>query len=66
MKDYLPIKLVKNEIGRGVLNALKTGFAAASGDFVIVTMADCSYDLADIDRMMTKARQGYDLVAGSR
>lgn len=66
MKHRLPMRTVKNEYGQGVLNALKTGFAAATGEFVIVTMADCSDDLGDVDLMVATAREGYDVVAGSR
>jgi dolichol-phosphate mannosyltransferase len=65
-KNMLPIRPVKNAFGRGVLNALKTGLTAAEGPFVVVTMADCSDDLADVDRMVARAREGYDVVAGSR
>jgi dolichol-phosphate mannosyltransferase len=65
-KATLPIRMVKNKFGRGVLNALKTGLSAAEGSFIVVTMADCSDDLADVDRMVEKANEGYDVVAGSR
>jgi dolichol-phosphate mannosyltransferase len=65
-RKMLPIRAVKNRLGGGVLNALKTGFSAAKGRFVVVTMADCSDDLADVDRLVARAREGYDLVAASR
>jgi len=65
-KKTLPIRMVRNRFGKGVLNALKTGLAAAEGRLVVVTMADCSDDLADVNRMVEKADEGYDLVAGSR
>ncbi len=61
------IALVKNTIGRGALNAIKTGMRAASGDAVLVTMADLSDDLRIVDAMYGKlAEEGYDLVCGSR
>jgi len=59
------ITLLKNHYGRGVLNALKTGFAHAEG-VVLVLMADLSDDLAQIDAMLARINEGYDLVCGSR
>lgn len=60
------VRLHRNEIGRGVLNAIKSGFAAARAPFLLVTMADLSDDPADIDRMYEVAVGRADLVAGSR
>ena len=34
--------LLRNDLGRGVLNAMKAGIAAASGELVLITMADGS------------------------
>ena len=61
-----PITLVKNQFGRGGLNALKTGFQNAKQDIVLVTMADGSDDLSLIDRMYGKLAEGYDIVCASR
>lgn len=62
------IRLVKNGVGdgRGVLNALKTGFNAATGRAVVVTMADLSDDLRDLDRMVELHREGSSVVCASR
>jgi dolichol-phosphate mannosyltransferase len=59
-------RLVCNTLGRGPANALKSGFAAARGESVLVTMADLSDDLPALDRMLARLADGYDLVAGSR
>ncbi len=59
-------RLLCNARGRGPANALKTGFAAARGESVLVTMADLSDDLPALDRMLARLADGYDLVAGSR
>ena len=56
----------RNDLGRGVLNALKAGFVASSGRYVLVTMADGSDEPERIDEMVRLADQGADLVAGSR
>jgi len=60
------LRLHRNDIGRGALNAMKSGLAAASAPFVLVTMGDGSDDPADIDAMYALARGGADVVAGSR
>src|SRR6476619_2122832 len=39
------VELVKNSIGRGVLNAIRSGIAATTAEVVIITMADLSDDL---------------------
>lgn len=63
---YPDIRLVLNTLGRGALNALKTGLFAARAPYVLVTMADLSDDLDDVDAMYELARDGADVVAGSR
>jgi glycosyltransferase involved in cell wall biosynthesis len=55
-----------NDRGRGVLNAMRAGMAAARGDFVLVTMADGSDEPEVVERMLRLARDGADVVAGSR
>ena len=58
--------LVKNSFGRGVLNAIKSGFAAASEGPCLVVMGDLSDDLSAVDGMVGKYRQGFKVVCGSR
>ncbi len=60
------LRLHRNTIGRGVLNAIKSGLGAAQAPFVLVTMGDGSDDAGDIDAMYELARAGADVVAGSR
>jgi dolichol-phosphate mannosyltransferase len=58
--------LLKNNVKRGVLGALRTGFSAADTEYVAVFMADLSDDPRIIDIMVRKADEGYDVVSGSR
>ena len=60
------LRLHKNTLGRGVLNAMKSGLRAARAPYVLITMGDGSDDPADIDPMYELARAGADVVAGSR
>jgi glycosyltransferase involved in cell wall biosynthesis len=59
--------LHKNDVGRGVINAVKAGINAASAEVVIVTMADLSDDLTVVGRMYELITiEGYDIVCASR
>ena len=60
------LRLHRNTLGRGVLNAMKSGLRAARAPYVLVTMGDGSDNPEDIDPMYALARDGADVVAGSR
>ena len=51
---------------RGYGAALMGGIAAAKGRFVIMGDADDSYDFLELEKFVTKLREGYDLVQGCR
>jgi glycosyltransferase involved in cell wall biosynthesis len=50
--------------GKGA--ALRAGFAAARGDFIVMIDADRSMDPTEIQRYLDLLEQGHDLVKGSR
>lgn len=60
------IVLHKNDIGRGALNALKSGLNYVKEGAVMTMMADLCDEPKDVDKMYKKYTQGYDLVAASR
>lgn len=67
MQPEMPqVLLHRNRIGRGVLNAIKAGFAAASAPYILVMMADGSDEPTVIDAMVDQAQAGAAVVAGSR
>jgi len=67
LQSELPeLHLHRNDLGRGVLNALKSGLAAARAPYVLVTMGDGSDNPGDMDAMYALAEAGADVVAGSR
>jgi glycosyltransferase involved in cell wall biosynthesis len=51
---------------KGYGNALRGGFEAARGEYIIMADADQSYDLSDLMPFVEKLRAGYDLVMGNR
>jgi glycosyltransferase involved in cell wall biosynthesis len=50
--------------GKGA--ALRAGFAAASGDLIVMLDGDCSMDPVEIPVFVEALEQGYDMVKGSR
>jgi glycosyltransferase involved in cell wall biosynthesis len=57
---------LRNDLGRGVLNAMKAGIADTTAPYVLISMADGSDDPGAVDRMVELARGGADVVAASR
>jgi glycosyltransferase involved in cell wall biosynthesis len=51
---------------KGYGNALKGGFNAAKGTYIIMADADDSYDFESLMPFLEKLRDGYDLVMGNR
>lgn len=60
------LRPVKNQLGRGALNAMRCGLRTAAAPYAIVTMADGSDEPEVMDEMLARARAGADVVAGSR
>jgi glycosyltransferase involved in cell wall biosynthesis len=56
----------RNDLGRGVLNAMKAGIAGTTAPYVLISMADGSDDPTAVDRMVELARGGADVVSASR
>ena len=61
----LQIVLVRNR-GRGVLGAVKTGFARTTAAWVVTMPADDDYNAAQLNEMIRRSRTGADIVVASR
>ena len=57
---------VRNDLGRGVLRAMKAGIAASAAPYVLISMADGSDEPHVVDPMVALARDGADVVSASR
>lgn len=57
---------VVNESLRGYGNAIRKGFLAAKGSYVIMYDPDGSYDASTIPLIVRRLREGYDYVNGNR
>lgn len=60
------LTLLKNNVRRGVVGAIQTGFNHVESGPCLVVMADLSDDFRQVDDMLALYRQGYHIVAGSR
>ncbi len=60
------IRGLRNDLGRGVLNAMKAGIAASSGEYILISMSDGSDEPHVVDSMVVLARDGADVVSASR
>jgi glycosyltransferase involved in cell wall biosynthesis len=58
--------LVVFEPRRGYGSAYLAGFAAATGDYIVMADADLTYDFGDIPRFVEELDGGADLVMGNR
>jgi glycosyltransferase involved in cell wall biosynthesis len=57
---------LRNDLGRGVLNAMRAGIAGTTAPLVLISMADGSDEPHLVDEMVALARDGADIVAASR
>ena len=60
------LKLVKSAGPRGVVHAIRTGFAHVGRGPTLVMMADLSDELSEVGRMMALYAKGYRIVCPSR
>jgi dolichol-phosphate mannosyltransferase len=60
------LRLLRNDLGRGVVNAIRAGFAAVRSGPAFVIMADLSDDLTIVPEMLRLYAAGYRIVCPSR
>lgn len=65
-KMVAPDVVVVHEARRGKGTALRAGFAAARGDYIVMLDADGSMDPGEIARMVEVLDEGYEFAKGSR
>ncbi|MBI4614030.1 MAG: glycosyltransferase [Planctomycetes bacterium] len=53
-KNY---RLIVHEVNRGVGEAMRNGFSAANGEWVVCYDSDCTYPIDDVLRMLEKQRE---------
>ncbi len=65
-KDWTNLRLVHNQRGSGVVNAIEAGVDAAVGDYVLLFAADEVGPLLAIEDMLALMQEGCDMVSCSR
>jgi glycosyltransferase involved in cell wall biosynthesis len=64
--EMLSVRLVHNELGHGVVNALRAGVAAASGEYVLIFAADEVGPVLAIEDMISRMDAGCDFISCTR
>lgn len=60
------VKLIKNIFGRGLINAVKSGFSKARGEVLVVMPADLADNPSTVVKMFKKIEEGFDIVCATR
>jgi glycosyltransferase involved in cell wall biosynthesis len=60
------VRVISHPYSKGNGAAIKTGARAASGDYIVFMDGDGQHDPADIERLLYRVEEGYDLVVGAR
>ena len=62
----VPVRILRCEANRGKGHALKVGFAAARGEWLVFTDCDLSTPLEEMEKFTDRLATGSDFVIGSR
>ena len=65
-REYLNLRLVFNDYGRGVTNAIRAGMDAALGEYVLIFAADEVGPVMAIEDMLELMREGAEFVSCTR
>jgi dolichol-phosphate mannosyltransferase len=64
--EYPSLHVIQNTLGRGVVNAIRTGVAAAKSDVILIFAADEVGPVLAVDDMLALIREGADFVSCTR
>ena len=64
--DELKVKRVAHPYSKGNGAAIKSGVRAASGEYIAFMDGDGQHDPADIEKLLYKIDEGFDMVVGAR
>lgn len=60
------LKVLSHPYPKGNGAAIKTGARAATGDYIVFMDGDGQHDPGEIEKLLGKVQEGYDLVVGAR
>src|SRR5262245_44258662 len=61
--EYSNLRLIHNQLGRGVTNAIRAGVQAALGEYVLIFAADEVGPVMAIEDMLALMEEGCDFVS---
>ncbi len=64
--DQFGVLRVDHPYSKGNGAAIKSGARAATGDYIVFMDGDGQHDPADIEKLLYKVEEGYDMVVGAR
>jgi dolichol-phosphate mannosyltransferase len=64
--NYPGLRLIHNQLGRGVINAVRVGVEAAQSDIVVILCADDTGPILAIDDMLALMDEGCDFISVTR
>ena len=60
------VQVISHPYSKGNGAAVKTGARAATGDYIVFMDGDGQHDPADVERLLSRMSEGFDLVVGAR
>ena len=63
-RTFSQVKIVRHEENRGYGGALRSGFAAATGEWIFYTDGDAQYDVREMERLVAEISDDVDVVQG--
>ncbi|MBC7349166.1 MAG: glycosyltransferase family 2 protein [Candidatus Aminicenantes bacterium] len=66
MADYPEFRVISHPVNRGKGAAVRTGALQSRGELVLFTDADLSTPIEELEKFLPLAREGYEVVIGSR
>lgn len=64
--EQYAVTVVTHPYSKGNGAAIKSGARAATGDYIVFMDGDGQHNPADIERLLAKVTEGYDMVVGAR
>ncbi len=63
-KQFPEVKILRHEVNQGYGGALRSGFAAASKEWIFYTDGDAQYDVRELELLLEHAEKDVDVVQG--
>jgi dolichol-phosphate mannosyltransferase len=65
-RQYKNIRVIERKTKAGIGSAIRTGYNAGNGSILLSMDSDLSFNVSDIEKILSKFNEGYDMVVGNR